>query len=261
MKSRDWKSVPLRHWKRAGFDQPTWIDSETLRVPRPPRAGRWAGWPPRTGTPSGRSTPCAAGRPALTAGSAGPRPPCRPGLPVPVPSALHHATQYTGHHASEELRRHELLGGPDPRGGGRVVDHADRPGLLPRGHPVRRLPPAARHLPQHPHRPARPPGRARRPGAGSLPGAPGALRLPPHRQGPGPVAGAHGPAPVGRSVGGGRGTPRGRSSTRRAATRPPWCPPARRAASTLDARSVRALAGPGSKNRPADEILLPSGGG
>ena len=34
-KSRDWKSVPLRHWKRAGFDQPTWIDSETLEVPRP----------------------------------------------------------------------------------------------------------------------------------------------------------------------------------------------------------------------------------
>ncbi len=35
MKSRDWKSVPLRHWKQAGFDQPTWIDSETLPVPRP----------------------------------------------------------------------------------------------------------------------------------------------------------------------------------------------------------------------------------
>jgi hypothetical protein len=35
MKSRDWKSVPLRHWKQAGFDQPTWIDSETLEVPRP----------------------------------------------------------------------------------------------------------------------------------------------------------------------------------------------------------------------------------
>lgn len=35
MKSRDWKSVPLRHWKQAGFDQPTWIDSETLSVPRP----------------------------------------------------------------------------------------------------------------------------------------------------------------------------------------------------------------------------------
>jgi hypothetical protein len=35
MKSRDWKSVPLRHWRQAGFDQPTWIDSETLEVPRP----------------------------------------------------------------------------------------------------------------------------------------------------------------------------------------------------------------------------------
>ncbi len=35
MKSRDWKSVALRQWKQAGFDQPTWIDSETLEVPRP----------------------------------------------------------------------------------------------------------------------------------------------------------------------------------------------------------------------------------
>jgi len=34
VKSRDWKSVPLRHWKRAGFDQPTWIAVESLRVPR-----------------------------------------------------------------------------------------------------------------------------------------------------------------------------------------------------------------------------------
>ncbi len=42
VKSRDWKSVPLRHWKRAGFDQPTWIDSETLRVPRP--TGEPVGW-------------------------------------------------------------------------------------------------------------------------------------------------------------------------------------------------------------------------
>ena len=33
-KSRDWKSVPIRHWKRAGFDRPTWIDVEALRVPR-----------------------------------------------------------------------------------------------------------------------------------------------------------------------------------------------------------------------------------
>jgi hypothetical protein len=34
VKSRDWKSAPLRHWKRAGFDQPTWIDVESQRVPR-----------------------------------------------------------------------------------------------------------------------------------------------------------------------------------------------------------------------------------
>jgi hypothetical protein len=36
VKSRDWKSVPLAHWRRSGFDQPTWIDSEVLRVPRHP---------------------------------------------------------------------------------------------------------------------------------------------------------------------------------------------------------------------------------
>jgi hypothetical protein len=35
MKSRDWKAVPVRHWKRAGFDQPTWVDSDLLRVTRP----------------------------------------------------------------------------------------------------------------------------------------------------------------------------------------------------------------------------------
>jgi hypothetical protein len=34
VKSRDWKSVPLRHWKRAGFDRPTWIDGESIRVAR-----------------------------------------------------------------------------------------------------------------------------------------------------------------------------------------------------------------------------------
>jgi hypothetical protein len=33
-KSRDWKTVALRHWKRAGFDRPTWIDTASLRVPR-----------------------------------------------------------------------------------------------------------------------------------------------------------------------------------------------------------------------------------
>ena len=43
MKSRDWKSVPLRHWKQAGFDQPTWIDSEILSVPRPTETGP-VGW-------------------------------------------------------------------------------------------------------------------------------------------------------------------------------------------------------------------------
>jgi hypothetical protein len=35
VKSRDWKSVPLRHWRRSGFDQPTWIDVVAVRVPRP----------------------------------------------------------------------------------------------------------------------------------------------------------------------------------------------------------------------------------
>jgi hypothetical protein len=33
-KSRDWKSVPLGHWRRAGFDQPTWVDAETVRIAR-----------------------------------------------------------------------------------------------------------------------------------------------------------------------------------------------------------------------------------
>ena len=35
-KSRDWKSVPLEQWKRAGFDRPTWIDAEAVRVDRDP---------------------------------------------------------------------------------------------------------------------------------------------------------------------------------------------------------------------------------
>ena len=35
-KSRDWKAVPLRQWRQAGFDRPTWIDAEALRVPRDP---------------------------------------------------------------------------------------------------------------------------------------------------------------------------------------------------------------------------------
>ena len=33
-KSRDWTSVPLRHWKRAGFDRPTWIATGSIRVRR-----------------------------------------------------------------------------------------------------------------------------------------------------------------------------------------------------------------------------------
>jgi hypothetical protein len=35
VKSRDWKSVPVGHWRRAGFAQPTWVDVETVRVERP----------------------------------------------------------------------------------------------------------------------------------------------------------------------------------------------------------------------------------
>ncbi len=35
VKSRDWKSVPIRYWRRSGFDQPTWIDVVAVRVPRP----------------------------------------------------------------------------------------------------------------------------------------------------------------------------------------------------------------------------------
>lgn len=35
VRSRDWKSVPVRHWRRSGFDQPTWIDVVAVRVPRP----------------------------------------------------------------------------------------------------------------------------------------------------------------------------------------------------------------------------------
>ncbi len=38
VKSRDWKSVPVSHWRRAGFAQPTWIDVEMLRVERPAEA-------------------------------------------------------------------------------------------------------------------------------------------------------------------------------------------------------------------------------
>jgi hypothetical protein len=35
VKSRDWKSVPVRYWRQSGFDQPTWIDVIAVRVPRP----------------------------------------------------------------------------------------------------------------------------------------------------------------------------------------------------------------------------------
>jgi hypothetical protein len=35
VKSRDWKSVPVRYWRKSGFDQPTWIDVVSVRVPRP----------------------------------------------------------------------------------------------------------------------------------------------------------------------------------------------------------------------------------
>ena len=42
VKSRDWKCVPVRYWRQSGFDQPTWIDVVTVRVPRPPTAP--TGW-------------------------------------------------------------------------------------------------------------------------------------------------------------------------------------------------------------------------
>jgi hypothetical protein len=35
VKSRDWKSLPVRHWRRSGFDEPTWIDVDAVRVTRP----------------------------------------------------------------------------------------------------------------------------------------------------------------------------------------------------------------------------------
>ena len=35
VKSRDWKSVPVRHWRQSGFDEPTWIDVDAVRVSRP----------------------------------------------------------------------------------------------------------------------------------------------------------------------------------------------------------------------------------
>jgi hypothetical protein len=41
-KSRDWKTVPLRDWKQAGFERPTFIDVHSVRAPRP--AGPPVGW-------------------------------------------------------------------------------------------------------------------------------------------------------------------------------------------------------------------------
>ncbi|HEY4928478.1 MAG TPA: hypothetical protein VIH95_04955 [Acidimicrobiales bacterium] len=35
VKSRDWKSVPVRYWRQSGFDEPTWIDVDAVRVVRP----------------------------------------------------------------------------------------------------------------------------------------------------------------------------------------------------------------------------------
>jgi len=35
VRSRDWKSHPVRHWRTSGFDEPTWIDVESVRVERP----------------------------------------------------------------------------------------------------------------------------------------------------------------------------------------------------------------------------------
>lgn len=34
VKSRDWRAVPLAHWRRAGLDQPTWIDLDLFEVER-----------------------------------------------------------------------------------------------------------------------------------------------------------------------------------------------------------------------------------
>ena len=42
VRSRDWKSMPVRNWRRSGFDEPTWIDVVSVRVPRPNEAP--TGW-------------------------------------------------------------------------------------------------------------------------------------------------------------------------------------------------------------------------
>ena len=35
VRSRDWTSVPLRFWRQANFDKPTWVAMEAIRVDRP----------------------------------------------------------------------------------------------------------------------------------------------------------------------------------------------------------------------------------
>jgi hypothetical protein len=42
-KSRDWKAVPLRDWRQAGFDRPTFIDVHAVRAARP-AGGTPVGW-------------------------------------------------------------------------------------------------------------------------------------------------------------------------------------------------------------------------
>ena len=42
VKSRDWKCTPVRYWRQSGFDQPTWIDVDAVRIPRPENGP--AGW-------------------------------------------------------------------------------------------------------------------------------------------------------------------------------------------------------------------------
>ncbi len=43
MKSRDWKTVPMRSWSQAGFERPTWIDVHSVRTPRS-EVGAPVGW-------------------------------------------------------------------------------------------------------------------------------------------------------------------------------------------------------------------------
>src|SRR5258708_3262217 len=87
---------------------------------------------------------------------------------------------------TEELRRYALLGGPVPRGRGRMVVDADRPGCLLGGEPLRPVPGAAGDLPQRVEpAPLRPGGR-RGARQGPLQRTPAPLRLPAHRHGPRP---------------------------------------------------------------------------